>query len=172
MSYITQTWTGTPAGDLTSRLGNALLTRMFCTSTGTLDGTAGAAAVADADSEVDSILGPDFTVPITGSVAAVIVRCACDMAAFFAYENKPEFRMRGGDNPEQKRYDLSELRYARGVDSYLVVLTAQRDLFAAQLGLIQSRLARLANLVDLYRALGGGWRERTATAVAPTDQSQ
>ena len=89
MSYITQTWTGTPAGDLTSRLGNALLTRMFCTSTGTLDGTAGAAAVADADSEVDSILGPDFTVPITGSVAAVIVRCACDMAAFFAYENKP-----------------------------------------------------------------------------------
>ena len=46
------------------------------------------------------------------------------------------------------------------------VLTAQRDLFAAQQQLIQSRLARLTNLVDLYRALGGGWRERTATASA------
>ena len=59
------------------------------------------------------------------------------------------------------------MRYRKGVDSYLGVLDAQRDLFAAQLLLIQSRLARLANLVDLYRALGGGWLERTAPATAP-----
>jgi multidrug efflux system outer membrane protein len=65
---------------------------------------------------------------------------------------------------EQRRYDLSDLRYRKGVDSYLVLLTAQRDLFAAQQQLIQSRLARLTNLVDLYRALGGGWQERTAAA--------
>jgi outer membrane protein, multidrug efflux system len=65
---------------------------------------------------------------------------------------------------EQRRYDLSELRYRKGVDSYLGVLTAQRDLFAAQQILIRSRLARLTNLVDLYRALGGGWRERSAPA--------
>lgn len=62
---------------------------------------------------------------------------------------------------EQRRYELSDLRYRKGVDSYLGVLTAQRDLFAAQQLLIQSRLARLSNLVDLYRALGGGWRERS-----------
>ena len=61
---------------------------------------------------------------------------------------------------EQRRYDLSELRYGKGVDSYLGVLQAQRDLFAAQQLLIQSRLARLTNLVQLYRALGGGWIER------------
>jgi multidrug efflux system outer membrane protein len=65
---------------------------------------------------------------------------------------------------EQRRYQLSDLRYQKGVDSYLVLLTAQRDLYAAQQQLIQSRLARLTNLVDLYRALGGGWQERTATA--------
>jgi multidrug efflux system outer membrane protein len=59
---------------------------------------------------------------------------------------------------EQRRYQLSDLRYRKGVDSYLTVLTAQRDLFAAQQQLIRSRLARLANLVELYRALGGGWR--------------
>ncbi len=63
---------------------------------------------------------------------------------------------------EQRRYQLSDLRYRKGVDSYLTVLTAQRDLFAAQQQLIQSRAARLANLVELYRALGGGWNERTA----------
>jgi len=54
----------------------------------------------------------------------------------------------------------------KGVDSYLGVLDAQRDLFTAQQLLIQSRLARLSNLVDLYRALGGGWRERTAETTA------
>lgn len=64
---------------------------------------------------------------------------------------------------EERRYQLSDLRYRKGVDSYLNVLTAQRDLFAAQQLLIQSRLARLVNLVDLYRALGGGWLERTET---------
>jgi multidrug efflux system outer membrane protein len=65
---------------------------------------------------------------------------------------------------EQRRYDLSDLRYRKGIDSYLNVLTAQRDLFSAQQVLIQSRLARLTNLVDLYRALGGGWRERSQAA--------
>jgi multidrug efflux system outer membrane protein len=67
---------------------------------------------------------------------------------------------------EQRRYELSDLRYRKGVDSYLGVLDAQRDLYAAQAILIQSRLARLVNLVDLYRALGGGWRERSAAAPA------
>jgi len=65
---------------------------------------------------------------------------------------------------EQRRYHLSELRYRGGVDSYLTLLTAQRDLFAAQQQLIQTRLARLTNLADLYRALGGGWNERTVVA--------
>jgi multidrug efflux system outer membrane protein len=60
---------------------------------------------------------------------------------------------------ETRRSELSELRYAKGVDSYLGVLQAQKDLFAAQQLLIQSRLARVTNLVSLYRALGGGWIE-------------
>jgi multidrug efflux system outer membrane protein len=68
---------------------------------------------------------------------------------------------------EQRRYDLSDLRYRKGVDSYLVVLTAQRDLYTAQALLIQSRFARLANLVDLYRALGGGWRETSSADAQP-----
>ncbi len=61
---------------------------------------------------------------------------------------------------EARRFELSELRYRGGVDSYLTVLTAQRDLYGARQQLIQVRLARLSNLVDLYKALGGGWRER------------
>ena len=73
---------------------------------------------------------------------------------------------------EQRRYDISELRYRKGVDSYLTVLTAQRDLYGAQQQLIQTRLGRLANGIGLYRALGGGWLEKgkatAASAPAPT----
>jgi len=53
-------------------------------------------------------------------------------------------------------YRLSDARYTRGIDSYLRVLDAQRSLYSAQQGLIAVRLARLANLVILYKVLGGG----------------
>jgi multidrug efflux system outer membrane protein len=69
---------------------------------------------------------------------------------------------------EERRYAISELRYRKGVDSYLNVLTAQRDLYAGQQQLIQTRLARLTNAIGLYRALGGGWLEKgTASAAIP-----
>jgi multidrug efflux system outer membrane protein len=53
-------------------------------------------------------------------------------------------------------YRLSDARYTRGIDSYLRVLDAQRSLYGAQQGLIAIRLARLTNLVTLYKVLGGG----------------
>ena len=53
-------------------------------------------------------------------------------------------------------YSLSNARYMQGIDSYLAVLDAQRSLYAAQQGLITLRLAKLNNLVTLYKVLGGG----------------
>jgi multidrug efflux system outer membrane protein len=70
---------------------------------------------------------------------------------------------------EQRRLDLSDLRYRNGVDSYLSVLTAQTDLYSVQQSLISSRVARLTNLVDLYNALGGGWIERAGELPRPAD---
>ncbi|KAG0084423.1 hypothetical protein BGZ92_009899, partial [Podila epicladia] len=55
----------------------------------------------------------------------------------------------------QRRLELSVLRYRNGIESYLSVLTAQTELYAAQQGLISTRLARLVNLIDLYQYLGG-----------------
>ncbi|GAB6846551.1 MULTISPECIES: efflux transporter outer membrane subunit [Paraburkholderia] len=69
----------------------------------------------------------------------------------------------------QRRLDLSDLRYRNGVDSYLTVLTAQTDLYSSQQSLISARLARWTNLVDLYRALGGGWIERAGETPRPAD---
>lgn len=54
---------------------------------------------------------------------------------------------------------LSQARYERGVDNFLSVLDAQRSLYGAQQNLISVRLARLANLVTLYKVLGGGAKE-------------
>ncbi len=53
-------------------------------------------------------------------------------------------------------YRLSQARYEKGVDSYLNVLDSQRSLYGAQQNLIGVRLSRLANLVTLYKVLGGG----------------
>jgi NodT family efflux transporter outer membrane factor (OMF) lipoprotein len=52
---------------------------------------------------------------------------------------------------------LSELRYRGGLDSFLQVLDAQRNLFTGQLALAQLRLQERVGLVVIYRALGGGW---------------
>ena len=54
-------------------------------------------------------------------------------------------------------YGLSDARYRNGIDSYLAVLDSQRSLYSAQQGLIAIHLARLANLVTLYKVLGGGF---------------
>lgn len=57
---------------------------------------------------------------------------------------------------QAERLKLADLRYQNGVASSLEVLDAQRELFSAQQGLVQARLLRLTNAIDLYRALGGG----------------
>lgn len=51
---------------------------------------------------------------------------------------------------------LADARYTMGLDSYLGVLVADRSLYAGQQALINVRLAEQANLVTLYKALGGG----------------
>jgi multidrug efflux system outer membrane protein len=64
---------------------------------------------------------------------------------------------------QAERLRLEELRYKSGVASSLNVLDAQRDLFTAQQSLVQTRLQRLTNAIDLYRSLGGGLNEATTT---------
>jgi multidrug efflux system outer membrane protein len=43
-------------------------------------------------------------------------------------------------------------------------------LYSAQLTLVQARLARLTNLVDLYQFLGGGWIEHTGDVPSPAEE--
>ena len=57
------------------------------------------------------------------------------------------------------RSRLAYLRYRGGVDTQLNELDADRDLFSAELSLAQTRRNELLALVQLYKALGGGWQQ-------------
>jgi len=56
---------------------------------------------------------------------------------------------------------LAELRYKGGLANYLDVLVARRNLFEAELGMTATRRLHLVSVVQLYKALGGGWSPDT-----------
>lgn len=58
----------------------------------------------------------------------------------------------------QDRKRLAYIRYQGGVDTQLNALDADRDLFDAELNLRQIKLNELLSVVQLYKALGGGWQ--------------
>jgi outer membrane protein, multidrug efflux system len=62
----------------------------------------------------------------------------------------------------EETYRLSTARYIKGVDGYLSVLDAQQSLYSAQRNLVFLHLERLANQVQLYAVLGGGWQSESA----------
>jgi multidrug efflux system outer membrane protein len=58
----------------------------------------------------------------------------------------------------QASVDVSLMRYRGGTANYLDVLDSQRSLFTAELTLAQARNNEYQSLVQLYKALGGGWK--------------
>jgi multidrug efflux system outer membrane protein len=58
----------------------------------------------------------------------------------------------------QDRTRLAYVRYRGGVDTLLNALDADRDQFQAELNLAQIRRNELLTVVQLYKALGGGWQ--------------
>ena len=62
---------------------------------------------------------------------------------------------------------LANLRYKGGLANYLDVLIAQRNLFEAELALTGTHRFHLVSIVQLYKALGGGWTPEGAAESAP-----
>lgn len=65
--------------------------------------------------------------------------------------------VRDTESSALRALNLAEVRYETGVDSFLQVQTAQVTLYGVQQQFIQLGAAALANRVELYKALGGGW---------------
>jgi multidrug efflux system outer membrane protein len=76
------------------------------------------------------------------------------------YQKFHEVRLRQEQVVEdlEESVRLSNMRYEGGTTGYLEVLDGQRSLFAAELTLAQARGDEYQSLVQLYRALGGGWQ--------------
>jgi multidrug efflux system outer membrane protein len=81
--------------------------------------------------------------------------------ALIAYQKFHQVRIRQEDSVAdlQESVRLSNMRYKGGTTTYLEVLDGQRSLFAAQLTLADARGTEYQSLVQLYRALGGGWQQ-------------
>jgi multidrug efflux system outer membrane protein len=62
---------------------------------------------------------------------------------------------------------IAESRYTSGLTSYLDVLNAQRTLLAAEVAESRTLLSQLVAVVQLYRALGGGWADPGTAVAAP-----
>jgi multidrug efflux system outer membrane protein len=69
----------------------------------------------------------------------------------------------------QEAVRLANIRYNSGLSAYFEVLEAQQQLFPAEISLAQTRRDQLVAVVNLYRALGGGWQaEERVPGGAPT----
>ncbi len=80
--------------------------------------------------------------------------------ALVAYRKNREFRIQQEHLVEaaQDAARLSEVRFKAGTTDYLEVLTNETNSFSAELGLAQAQGNELTALVQLYQALGGGWK--------------
>ena len=81
--------------------------------------------------------------------------------ALIAYQQNQEFRAQQEQlaRAAQDAAQLSGKRYEAGTTNYLEVLTNDTNYFTAELGLAQAHLNELLALVQIYKALGGGWQQ-------------
>ncbi len=81
--------------------------------------------------------------------------------ALIGYEKFHQVRTRQQNSVAdlQETVRISTLRYKGGTTTYLEVLDGQRSLYGAELTLAAARGDEYRSLVQLYKALGGGWRQ-------------
>jgi multidrug efflux system outer membrane protein len=81
--------------------------------------------------------------------------------ALIAYQQNQEFRAQQEllAHSAEDAAQLSGMRYSAGTTNYLEVLTNETNYLTADLGLAQARLNELLALVQIYKALGGGWQQ-------------
>jgi outer membrane protein TolC len=93
-----------------------------------------------------------------GAILAALVDVENALSAIRHLEDARQFQV---DNLAQttKAYEGAKLRYQSGAGDFLLVLEAQRSLFAARDQFVQYKLGRLQALVSLAKALGGGWSQ-------------
>jgi NodT family efflux transporter outer membrane factor (OMF) lipoprotein len=91
--------------------------------------------------------------------AAILIALEETENALVSYSNEQSRRDRllATVEADQEAFELATVQYKAGLSDFLAVLDAQREMYANQDLLAQSRTQVTTNLIGLYRALGGGW---------------
>jgi multidrug efflux system outer membrane protein len=76
--------------------------------------------------------------------------------------SEQELRQQQAVDKARRAFEYSQLQMQAGTTNVLTVLNTETALFSAQDTLVQVKYQHLQSLVDLYRALGGGWRQTQA----------
>ncbi len=66
---------------------------------------------------------------------------------------------------------MAELQYNAGYTTYLTVLNAQQELFPAELQAVQTNASCYIAVINLYKALGGGWIAKGEALTVPKDMA-
>jgi multidrug efflux system outer membrane protein len=76
--------------------------------------------------------------------------------------SEQELRQQIAVEKARRAFEFSQLQMQAGTINVLTMLNTENALFTAQDTLVQVKYEHLQSLVDLYQALGGGWRQAQA----------
>src|SRR5215471_4239911 len=97
-----------------------------------------------------------------GAAITAFSEVETSLGAIMNLTAQQEFQTEQVSQAEQA-FNIAQVRYREGVDDFLHVLDAQRQLYSARDLLGLTRLQRLQAIVALYKALGGGWQDPAST---------
>ncbi len=90
----------------------------------------------------------------------------------YSEELKRREALKAAEEAARSAVEMAEHKYEAGLINFIVVLDAQRSLLSFQEQLAQSEGAIVANLVKLYKALGGGWQRTAAGEDTVTEKGK
>lgn len=88
-----------------------------------------------------------------------------DALSAHQYQREREVALRKQLRAVTDSVRLARIRYNNGYTDYLTVLDAERTLYSTQLAVVTARQDRLNARISLYKALGGGWDEKTSQKI-------
>ena len=114
----------------------------------------------EAELDVAKIEKERYVVRYEQAIQTAFREVADALVAVDTYEEQLSAQQSNLEANEQY-YQHARNRYEEGVDSFLTLLDAQRSLYSSRQSYLSLKRAQLENQVNLYKVLGGGWKETT-----------
>ncbi len=104
------------------------------------------------------------------AVLRALEECETAMTHFHRQQERRE-RLDASLSANRDAVRLATERYERGLEPFLTVLDAERDLFSVESEVVQAQTRVLTELIAVYKALGGGWSDRSEVSPHGSDDA-